>query len=278
MRSCAAHSAPTRAHTRSGGSTSGRRSSDSLSSTVLELERDVLYPVGVLAAAAVFGRRSARHLLGAVCVAITLVSWYALATRLFPDHAGRFDAIAGYRLLRPIGYWNSLGVFAAMGIVLALAFAARGRHMITRLLAAASLVLLAPTLYFTYSRGAWIALALGLVTAIALDTRRLQLITTALVVAPAPAVGVLLSSRLRGLTHPDSSLARATHDGHRLALVLVALAAGAAALAWAQGRLGRSLAVGSGARRAYGAALILTVDAALALVVARYGCPEAIAL
>src|SRR5207302_6395433 len=108
-------------------------------------------------------------------------------------------------LLRPNGYWNSLGIFAAMGILLAFAFAARGRHLLTRLLAAASLVVLAPTLYFTYSRGAWIALALGLLTAIALDTRRLQLITTGLVVAPAPAVGVLLSSRLRGLTHTDSS-------------------------------------------------------------------------
>jgi O-Antigen ligase len=249
----------------------------SLPSTVVEVERDVLYPVAVLAAAAIFGRRSARRLLGAVCVAITLVSWYALATRIFPDRAGNFDPIAGYRLFRPIGYWNALGIFAAMGMLLALAFAARGRRLLTRPLAAASLVVLAPTLYFTYSRGAWIALAIGLVTAIALDTRRLQLITTVLVVAPAPVVAVLVASRLRGLTHTDSSLARATHDGHRLALVLVALAACAAGLTWAYGRLQRSIAVGPGARRAYAAILILAAATVLSLVVARYGGPEKIA-
>ena len=131
----------------------------SLPSTVLEVERDVVYPAGALAAAAVFDRQSSRHLLGAICAAITLVSWYALATRIFPDRVATFDAFGGYRLFRPIGYWNALGLFAAMGMLLALGFAARGRQTGTRLLAAASLVVLAPTLYFTYSRGAWIALA-----------------------------------------------------------------------------------------------------------------------
>jgi hypothetical protein len=223
----------------------------SLPSTMLEAERDVLYPIGVLAAAAIFSRRSARRLLGAVAVAITLVCWYALATRIFPDRAGRFDPLAGYRLFRPIGYWNSLGLFAGMGMLLSLAFAARGRHLITRLLAAASLVVLAPTLYFTYSRGAWIVLAIGLVAAIALDTRRLQLITTALLVAPAPVVAVLVASRLRGLTHTESSLARATHDGHRLALVLIALAAGGAPLTWVHARMASTIRIGPRLRRAY---------------------------
>jgi O-Antigen ligase len=249
----------------------------SLPSTMLEVQRDALYPIVVLAAVAIFGRRSARRLLGAVAYAITFVCWYALATRIFPERAGTFDPVAGYRLFRPIGYWNSLGLLAGMGMLLALGFAARGRHLITRLLAAPSLVVLAPTLYFTYSRGAWIALAIGLVTAIALDARRLQLITTGLVVAPAPVVAVLVASRLRGLTHTDSSLARATHDGHRLAVVLVALAVGTAALTWMRGRFQRSIAVGPGVRRAYAVILICAAAAALSLVFARYGTPETIA-
>jgi O-antigen ligase len=250
---------------------------DSLPSTVLEVERDVLYPVGVLAAAAIFGRRSARRLLGAVYVAIVLVSWYALATRIFPDHVGTFDPISGYRLSRPIGYWNALGLYAAVGMLLALAFAARGRHLITRLLAAASLVVLAPTLYFTYSRGAWIALGIGLVVGVALDARRLQLISTAFVVAVPAAVAVLVASQLRGLTHTDSPLSRATHDGHRLALVLALLAATAVALRWAQDRIGASIVVAPGVRRAYAVTLALALAAALSLLVARYGGPEAIA-
>jgi hypothetical protein len=249
----------------------------SLPSTMLEIQRDVLYPVGVLAAAAVFGKQSSRRLLGAVCVAIALVSWYALATRIFPDRVGTFDPISGYRLFRPIGYWNGLGLYAAMGTLLALGFAARGRHLITRLLAAASLVLLASTLYFTYSRGAWIAFGTGFVVVIALDARRLQLVTTALVVAPAPIVAVLVASRLRGLTHTDSPLSRATHDGHRLALVLVVLAALGIVLRLAQDRVAAHLTARPGVRRAYAGALLLALAAAFSLVVARYGSPQAIA-
>jgi hypothetical protein len=250
---------------------------DSWPGTLREVERDVLYPVAVLVAAVVFRGRSSRRLLGAVCVAITLVSWYALATRLFPDRAGTFDPIEGYRLSSPIGYWNALGVFAAIGMLLALAFAARGRLLATRLLAAASLVVLATTLYFTYSRGGWIVLGIGLVAAIALDVRRLQLITTLLVVAPGPTAAVLIASQLRGLTHLDSPLARATHDGHRLALALVLLACAAAALRWLQSWIGSMVSFGPRARRVYAGALVLALVAGLSFVVARYGSPESIA-
>ena len=250
---------------------------DSLPSTVREVERDVLYPVAVLAAAAVFEGKSPRRLLGAVSAAITLVSWYALATRIFPDRIGTFDSFAAYRLFRPIGYWNALGIFAAMGMLLALAFAARARRLGTRVVASASLVVLAPTVYFTYSRGAWIALAIGLVTAIALDARRLQLITTTLVVAAAPTAAVLIASQLRGLTHLNSSLARATHDGHRLALVLLVLAVVGAALIWAQSRIEKRVSPSPAIRRAYVAALVLALAAVLSVVVARYGSPDSIA-
>src|SRR5205823_474327 len=250
---------------------------ESLPSTVREVERDVLYPIAVLAPAAVFGRRSRRRLLAAVCAAITLVSWYALATRIFPDRIGTFESVAGYRLFRPLGYWNALGIFAAIGMLLALAFAARGRNLGTRSVASASLVVLAPTVYFTYSRGAWIALAIGLVTAIALDARRLQLITTTLVAAAAPTAAVLVASQLRGLTHLNSSLARATHDGHRLAFVLLVLAVVGAALMWAQTRIEMSVSVPPAIRRAYVAALVVALAALLSVVVARYGSPQAIA-
>jgi hypothetical protein len=248
----------------------------SVPSTMLELQRDILYPIGLLTAAAIFGRRSGRRLLAAVCIAIVLVSWYALATRLFPDRIGTFDALAGYRLWRPVGYWNALGLFAAMGMLLALAFAARAQHLVSRLAASGSLVVLAATLYFTYSRGAWIALAVGLLTAIALDTRRLQLITTILVVAPAPALTVLVGSRMQGLTHIGSSLERATHDGHRLALVVLALIGVAVGLRWAQDQVGARFAAGPRVRRAYATTLTVAVLASLAVVFASYGSPASI--
>jgi O-Antigen ligase len=250
---------------------------DSIPSTVREVQRDVVYPVGALAAAVLFKRRSARPLLGAIYLAITLIAWYALATRIFPDHVNTFDPVSQYRLSRPIGYWNALGILAVVGILLGLAFAARGRNLVTRVLAASSLVVLAPTLFFTYSRGAWIALAIGLVTAILLDTKRLQLIATALVVAPAPIVAVLIASQLEGLTRRGSTLAAATHDGHRLAIAIAGLAIAGGALRWAQERISETIVAGRTARNAFGVVLVLTLVGGLVFLFAHYGNPQTIA-
>src|SRR2546428_53569 len=84
---------------------------------------------------------------------------------------------AGGPLSEPVGYWNAFGVLAAMGTLLALGLAARSGPVV-RCVAGASTVVLLLTLYFTFSRGGWIAFFLGLAAAIALDRRRLQLITT----------------------------------------------------------------------------------------------------
>ena len=73
-------------------------------------------------------RRRAGVLAGAL-VGIALVSSYGLATRLFPD---RFDAsddpFNAYRLAEPLGYWNSFGLLAAMGVILAVGVVAHARR------------------------------------------------------------------------------------------------------------------------------------------------------
>src|SRR5204862_76074 len=75
-------------------------------------------------------RRTVPALIGGVLTAITAISAYSLATRLFPDRIGTFDPLAVYRLEEPIGYWNALGIFADMDVLLALGVAARGRSTI----------------------------------------------------------------------------------------------------------------------------------------------------
>src|SRR5205085_6413417 len=134
-----------------------------------------------------------------------------------------------------------LAVFMAIGALLALTFAARARTIPARAASAAALVLLLPTFYFTFGRGAWIALAFGFVAAAIADPRRLQLVATTIVVGPVPAIGTWIASRKNGLTHTGTSLAHAAHDGHRLALVLLLLvglnALAAAALAVAERRV-----------------------------------------
>jgi hypothetical protein len=250
---------------------------DSIPSTVLEVQRGVVYPVGALAAAVLFKRRSARPLLGVLYVAVTIIAWYALATRIFPDYGNTFDPVSAYRLFRPVGYWNALGVLTVIGILLGLGFVARGQHLATRMVAAASLVVLAPTLFFTYSRGAWIVLVVGLVTVLTLDARRLQLIASVLVVAPAPTLAVLIGSRLDGLTRVGSTLGAAKHDGHRLAIALVGLAVTAAACRWAQDWIDQRVVFGNKARKAFTSVLILVLVGTLAFLLAHYGGPQAIA-
>src|SRR5258708_34073662 len=91
--------------------------------TGLELERTLVYVAGALAVLSLVPREHVHALIGALCGGVALVSAYGLATWLFPDRFGSADAFAGARLASPIGYWNGLGVAAALGILLPLASA-----------------------------------------------------------------------------------------------------------------------------------------------------------
>jgi len=173
-------------------------------SSVFEAERALVYPVGV-------ARRSSSFAGGAAAApcgrarGIVAVDLYALGTRLLPDRLGAYDPSAPYRLAIPVGYWNGLGILSVMGVLLALALALRSRTAAARAVAAATLPVLLATLYFTYSRGSLLSLALALALVVALDPRRLQLVTVAAVVAAPGALGVWLASRSHALTTQGSS-------------------------------------------------------------------------
>jgi hypothetical protein len=248
-----------------------------VSSSVLEGQRGLVLIGAVVAVLTLAPAKPVRPLLGAVLAAVTLDCAYALATRLFPAQVGSYDQLAVYRLSTPVGYWNGLGMFAALGAVLALGFAARGARPVTRGLAAASLLVLVPTIYFTFSRGAWLAGFAGLVVLFALDSRRLQLAAVSLCVLPWPVLAVGLASRSHALTRQSSILPQAAHDGHRLGLVFLALAVVAAGVAVAVQQVERHVAFGRVVRLAFGAVLLGVVLAALAAGIARYGSPPTIA-
>jgi hypothetical protein len=245
--------------------------------SVLELERTVLLLVGVTAVLALATRAHVSWLASVLLASISLVSAYALATRLFPDRLGQFDSIAGYRLADPLGYWNSLGIFSVMGVMLALGFAADATARMARAAAAASVVVLLTTVYFTFSRGSWIALGFAVCLFVAVTPRRLRTIA-ALTVALAPAaVGILVASRSYALTHVDVSLARASADGHRFALVLLALAGAAATLIVLLDVAQRRVAMPRGASVALGVVLLVGAVAVPTALVVREGGPVALA-
>jgi hypothetical protein len=245
--------------------------------TMLEGQRTVVYVAGLAALLLVGRRASYRALLVGVWAAVVAACTYGLLTRLFPERLGLIDPIAGYRLSEPIGYWNALGVFAAMGAILALGFTARGRQAAFRALAAASLLVLLPTIYFTFSRGAWIALCAGLAATIVLDSRRLELLATLLLLAPATGLVLVVAYRSPALSRVHPSLADASAAGHRLAIWIVALAAVNAVAVISLIAVQRRLHPSPSARKAFAAALALLVAVALAAAFSHFGSPVNIA-
>jgi len=200
---------------------------------VLEAERGLLYVAAAAAAILLLSFREAfAALLGGVVTGAVAVALYALATRLCPGRVGgAYDPSSGYQLAEPLGYWNALGLLTALAILLAGGFATHGGRLATRALAAASLVVLLPTLYFTFSRGALVALVAGAIVQIAADARRARLLATGLLLGAPALLGVFLASRYHALTTAGDSLTTAQREGRELAAILAALALVAAAAA-----------------------------------------------
>ena len=241
--------------------------------SILELQRGFLYLIGLATVLASVRMRSIPHLLGGLLAGIAVVATYSLLARPFPAGGEELDPIFSSRLSDPIGYWNALGAFAGMGVLLALGFAAHGRGIVSRAASATTLPILLTTLYLTFSRGAWIALAIGLVAAITLGSKRLSLITALLALAPASIAAVLISSQSDALTTPGASQQAIAAAGRDLAptiLLLVAVSMGAAvALTLADRRFEFSAA----ARRGYAVGLAIVALACLAVVFTRLGGP-----
>ena len=240
--------------------------------SVLEVQRALVLVAGVAGVLVLARREHVGLLIGTLLAAITGVSTYAVATRLFPEQLGSFDPIAVYRLSEPIGYWNGLGIFSAMGLVVALGVVADGDNPWSRVLAGASTPILATSLYFTYSRGSWLALVVGLSAAALVTPHRLRFLAALLVLVPA-GIGVLTASRADALTTSASDLASAADDGRRLALVLVGLTALAGLVAAAVHLLHTRVAYPRSARVAATAAVVLVAVIGGTLLVARFGTP-----
>ena len=249
---------------------------DTVTQTMFEVERTLSYVMFAVALALVARRTSAHLVVAATLAGITVISAYALATRLLPDTLTVYDPIGRNRLADPLGYWNALGAFAAVGCVLALGFAARADRTWLRGLSASALVVLVPTMFFTFSRGGWVALFIGVAVLIALDPRRLQTVTVLFVVLPWPALTVLIASRSSALTTVGSPLADATDEGRRLLAVILLLGVVTFLSVVGLVALERRFDPAPWVRRAYGASLVGIALVVVAVGVVALGGPTAI--
>jgi hypothetical protein len=186
--------------------------------------------------------KTAPGLLAALTATAVAVVAYALAGRLLPGAPampgpGFNDGLSGFRLSEPLGYWNALGLMAAMGILLALGQAAGARSVGWRAASAAVLPVMATALYFTYSRGAIAALCLGLLVALALDPNRLRMACLGIWVLAPTAAALAVAIGSNALTHVGASQARMSSQGARLTAALAVCALAAAAGPVVLGRL-----------------------------------------
>ena len=245
--------------------------------SAFEVERDLLYLAVVLAVALVPGARAARQMLGGLLIAIAGVSLFGLASRLFPTVIDVSGPNPNNRLAEPIGYWNGLAIFSAMGMLLALGFAIHGARLATRAAAGALLVPLGATFYYTFGRLGWLALFVALVVTAAVDRRRSALLGTLALLGPVVALGMWRAASSSALTHLGSPLARQVSDGRAVALVLALLGCCAAVLTVIREPLARRLPRSPVDGRVATGITVLLVVVVLAGAVVRAGGPSDVA-
>ena len=191
-----------------------------------EASRTVSYAVVFAAAAAAARMAPGRwaSLVAGVLLSGVIVCAWALLTKIFP---GALDPQELYARLRaPYGYWNAVGLTAALAVPSCLWLGARRwGHAAVNALAYPALAILLITLLLAYSRGALLALALGLALwfgAVPLRLRGAAVLLTAVAVS---ALAVAWAFSAGPLTQDRVDIGLRTQAGHQLGLLIVAVIA-----------------------------------------------------
>ena len=206
--------------------------SDAAARALSEFDRTLLYGLVLVLTGSVAARvGDLSMLLRWTAAAFAAIALAGLLTRLLPDTFPISSGFLPERVSFPLTYWNAMGVACALGALLVLHLTASGReHAVVKVVAAALLPPIAVTLYLTFSRGAIWVLPLGFVLYVLLAQPR-GLLTG----LPAAGIPAALAAKI---AYGNELLARADYDtsaaaasqGRHVALVVLACAAGAAAL------------------------------------------------
>jgi hypothetical protein len=180
---------------------------------------------GVFAAAVTLARVVPARwpaVVGGVVLAAVVVCVYALLTKVFPDQFDPGDIYA--RLRAPYSYWNAIGLTAAMGAIGCMWLGARrAGHALLSALAYPAMGLMLLTLMLAYSRGALVALVLGLALWFCIVPLRLRGAAVLLCGAIA-AGGVIAWDFSRHALNSDSiALDARTSAGHQLGVLIAVM-------------------------------------------------------
>jgi O-antigen ligase len=203
-----------------------------------------------------------RAVLGGIALAAVVVCGFALLTKVFPGELAPYNAYA--RLEEPYGYWNAIGLTAALGAICCMWLGARRTgHPLMSALAYPAMGVLLLTLLLAFSRGALAALAVGL--ALWFGVVPLRLRGAAVLVAGALAAGALAAWAFStdALSAEGVSAAGRASAGHQLGALLVAMVAVLTVVGLAAGFLTSRRAPSARARRNAGALLWSLIALAL---------------
>ena len=115
----------------------------------------------------VVDRSATMGLLAGTLAAIGVLCAYGLAGRALG--ASPRSAFQGTLLYEPVGYANALGILAATGVLLGVGLVRHSSAARTRFAVVGGVVVCSIALALTESRGAWLALAAGLVILVTVD-------------------------------------------------------------------------------------------------------------
>lgn len=161
-------------------------------------------------------------LLGGLALAAVVVCAYALLTKVFPGALA--PSVTYARLEEPYGYWNAIGLTAAMGAICCMWLGSRrAGHALLSALAYPAMGLLLLTLVLAYSRGALAAFAVGVALWFCIVPLRLRGAAVLVIGAVgAGAVGAWDFSR-HALSSEGVALPERATAGHQLGVLVVAM-------------------------------------------------------
>jgi O-Antigen ligase len=183
---------------------------------------------GVFAAAAALAWLAPagwRALLGGIVLAAAIVCAYALATKVLPNVLPANPEANFYaRLQEPYGYWNAIGLTAAMGAIGCLWLGARrAGHALLTALAYPAMGLMIVTLMLAYSRGALAALVIGVTVWMCIVPLRLRGARVLIVGALGAAPVVAWDFSRHALSSEGIALSALTSAGHQLGVLIGAM-------------------------------------------------------
>ncbi len=160
-------------------------------------------------------------LLGATLILAGAISIYALATVVLPSWLSPDEIYA--RLREPYGYWNAVGLTAAMGVPGCLWWGTRrDGHRARAALSAPLLTLLILTLLLSYSRGALLAVAVAVVAWLIFVPLRLRSLALLGIAGAGAATVALWTFGQDALSQDHVPIDARDVAGHRLGLLIIA--------------------------------------------------------